>query len=491
MSAELDNARVYEKKHAAGIASRPVFHLTPPAGWMNDPNGFSFFHGKTHLFYQYYPYGTKWGDMHWGHAATSDFMKWEYLPVAMAPDTDYETGCYSGSAVEDDRFGLLIMYTAHKVHPDGHITEEQCAAASSDGISCNKLFGRPVIRTSDLPDFILPSDFRDPKLWHDETGYHALLTGMERSGNGALLRYDSRDMENWSYAGVLMESSAEKGGMWECPDIFSMGKNDVLTVSAMEMHEPPEITNISGHETFAWIGKYDAAQNVFRENKRQILDFGADFYAPQTIVLPDGRHVLTAWMNNWENVLVPENTGWAGMMCLPREITLKDGILCQAPVREIEKYETEKFSETLALHDTKASISGLRGRVQDVRLRISGDFRTFTIDMAENEKYVTKLIYDRVRNTLTLDRSRSGMKGDAIPVRYVSLSGRGDEAGAAHDPGDPLELRILMDIYSVEVFACGGSITLSSAVFTPRKADGFSLEADGSAAAEIKAFDIS
>ena len=108
-------ARDYEKAHLADIGreERPAYHVSPAMVWMNDPNGFSYYKGKYHIFYQYYPYDTKWGPMHWGHYTTTDFVRWEFLPAALAPDETYESGCYSGSAVETEDGRHLIMYTAH------------------------------------------------------------------------------------------------------------------------------------------------------------------------------------------------------------------------------------------------------------------------------------------------------------------------------------------------------------------------------------------
>ena len=114
MSRELDKAREYEagKKEQIPSEQKCVFHLTPPVGWINDPNGFSRYQGEYHLFYQYYPYGTSWGPMHWGHQKTKDFIKWELVPCALAPDTEYDgQGCFSGSAVEHDGKHIL-MYTS-------------------------------------------------------------------------------------------------------------------------------------------------------------------------------------------------------------------------------------------------------------------------------------------------------------------------------------------------------------------------------------------
>lgn len=120
MSELLEKARAYERKAAekAGDCSRPAFHFSNPVGWMNDPNGFSEYKGEHHLFYQYYPYATQWNSMHWGHAKSRDFIKWEYLPAALAPDCAYDNfGVFSGSAIEDGERQVLIYTGVEENRP--------------------------------------------------------------------------------------------------------------------------------------------------------------------------------------------------------------------------------------------------------------------------------------------------------------------------------------------------------------------------------------
>ena len=114
VSPMLQQARDYEREHTAvsGKEERPLFHLTPPVGWMNDPNGFCRYQGQYHLFFQYHPYSLQWGPMHWGHAVSDDLLRWTYRPCALAPDTETDAGgCYSGSAVETPDGKLLLCYT--------------------------------------------------------------------------------------------------------------------------------------------------------------------------------------------------------------------------------------------------------------------------------------------------------------------------------------------------------------------------------------------
>ena len=179
----LQKARDYEEEHSAAIsaAERPAYHLTPYVGWMNDPNGFSFYHGKYHLFYQYNPYATHWGPMHWGHAVSTDLLHWEYLPCAIAPDSpsDNGPGCFSGSATEMDDGRQLLMYTSvvSEKQPNGEMRDIQTqSVAVGDGLDYEKPACNPVLTQKDLPEGYSKFDFRDPKIWREADGTYSAVT---------------------------------------------------------------------------------------------------------------------------------------------------------------------------------------------------------------------------------------------------------------------------------------------------------------------------
>ena len=179
----LEKARQYEQIGEGRIReeARPLFHLAARTGWMNDPNGFSFYKGNYHLFYQYHPYDSHWGPMHWGHGVTKDLIHWEYLPAAMAPDMPYDRdGCFSGSAVELDDGRQLLMYTGvvKEVQPDGSKREiqTQCIAVG-DGLNYEKYGENPVLTRTDLPEGGSPFDFRDPRIWREGDGTFRCVAG--------------------------------------------------------------------------------------------------------------------------------------------------------------------------------------------------------------------------------------------------------------------------------------------------------------------------
>ena len=261
MSDKLQRAREYEKEAMRRIpeGQKPDFHLCGPVGWINDPNGFSCFQGEYHLFFQYHPYSTKWGPMHWGHAKTKDFIRWEFLPAALAPDQDYDgQGCFSGSALEYDGKQYL-MYTGVKETegPDGKpvIRQTQCMA-QGDGIDYRKWDCNPVISADSLPKGSSPEDFRDPKIWREEDGFYAVIGSRSEDTSGQILLYRSEDLKNWELAGVLDRSKNEYGKMWECPDFFPLDGGQVLITSPQFM-EAKGLEFHNGNGTIYLVGKYD------------------------------------------------------------------------------------------------------------------------------------------------------------------------------------------------------------------------------------------
>ena len=191
-SKKLQRARDFETKYGPYVASElPKFHVTAPIGWINDPNGFAPYKGEYHLFHQYYPYDIKWGPMHWGHVKTQDFIKWERLPAALAPDMEYDKdGCFSGGAVEMPDGRHLLMYTGVRNvrRKNGKVEsfQTQCIAIG-DGVNYEKYEANPVIRTEDIPEGGSVHDFRDPKIWREDGMYHIVVGNRTPDTSGTIL----------------------------------------------------------------------------------------------------------------------------------------------------------------------------------------------------------------------------------------------------------------------------------------------------------------
>jgi len=257
--------------------------------------------------------------------------------------------------------------------------------------------------------------------------------------------------------------------MWECPDFFPLDGKQVLIVSPQEMLAEG-LEHHSGNGSLCLIGSYDRSSHTFTREAGQAIDYGMDFYAGQTTGTPDGRRVLIAWMNNWENYLTPNDFKWSGPMTVPRELTIRDGRLHQNPVRELEKYRAGELTfEAQASGDFK-ELPGVSGRVFDMTVEFDTKVcRNFELRVAVNERFYTSLTYDGAKQTFTTDRTYSGSTRDLLAVRTMSLAGHEGR----------VKLRVLMDRYCIEVFANDGEKVMSSLIYTPLGAEKILFCSDG------------
>lgn len=480
ISERLNKARRYEQEAEKQIPreQRPAFHFSVPVGWMNDPNGFSLYQGQCHLFFQYNPYGTGWDAMHWGHGVTKDFVAWEYLPAALAPDQPYDSfGVFSGGAVEKDGKHVLI-YTGVTETPlsDGkkQVYQHQCIAVG-DGINYEKAEGNPVITASQLPEGSSLEDFRDPKVWEEDGMYYAVVGSRAPDGSGQIALFSSENLINWTFCSILDKCENRYGRMWECPDFFPLDGSHVLMVSPQDMlAEGLEFHN--GNGVLCLMGKYDKEHYCFHREAVQSPDYGLDFYAPQTILTPDGRRVMIAWMKSWDANLFPEGYEWNGMMTFPRELSLKNGRLYENPVKEIQQYyaDTVEYKEITLQGETE--LEGIRGRVMDLSVELeTEECEGFWIDVAKNECFYTEIYFDPEKETLTFDRTYSGLRKDYACRRAMAVKPQNGR----------ITMRILLDRYSAEIFVNHGESVMTSILVTPQEADRIVFKAKGRVKANI------
>ena len=482
-------ARAYEQAEGGKIPreSRPVFHLTPLTGWMNDPNGFCYYHGQYHLFYQYNPYDTEWDAMHWGHAVSHDLLHWTYLPAALAPDAPYDSfGCFSGSAAELPDGRHLLMYTGVRQEGGDKSREfqTQCIAVG-DGTDYQKYEKNPVLDSNALPEGLSPYDFRDPKIWRTENGAYRCVVGARREDKrGVLLQYESRDGFEWRYIGVLAENDGRFGLMWECPDFFPLDGKHVLFVSPQDML-PEDFEYHNGNGTVCLTGRMDGDR--FVEEHNQAIDYGIDFYAPQTILTPDGRRVMIGWMQNWDTCKTTgyEERPWFGQMSLPRELFLRNGRLYQQPVRELAQYRSRKVEYRDVLLDGEKILEGIEGRVVelDIHLRCADPntpYQKFIMKFAQNEKYHSVLSYRPYESWLQIDRKFSGSRRAYIHQRRCLVS---DQQGE-------IRLHVILDRFSMEVFINDGEQVMTATILTGSDARKISFEADGKVMMDITKYSL-
>lgn len=441
---------------------------------MNDPNGFIHYKDSYHLFYQHYPYKPVWGPMHWGHAVSRDLVKWEYLPVALAPDGEFDRdGCFSGSAVEKDG-QLVLMYTGHVVtgpDKDRDYKQSQGIAVSEDGIVFHKWEGNPVIGYEDIPEGVSRKDFRDPKVFVRDGRYYAVLGSNDGRGNGLVLLYRSDDLKHWTFVNVLARSDGRFGDNWECPDLFPLGEKDVFMLSPQRMPAIGEAYR-NLHSTMAVTGRLDLETGQFIAERRAPVDYGFDYYAPQSTEDAKGRRIVIGWMDMWESDMpTQQGHGWAGAMSLPRIASLKEGRIIYRPVEEIENYRVRPYrKDDFALEGEQDAGTGGDSYELQVVFEAAGT-AGFGLKLRTGEgsggPEETVLSYDPKDGLLALSRDRSGIGPGGIRRAPVPL-----EDGR-------LFLRIFVDKCSVEVFAGDGEVVMTGRIYPGPESQGIKLFADG------------
>ena len=491
ISDKLQQARAYEQNAMSRIsdAERPAFHITGSAGWINDPNGFSVYNGEYHLFFQYYPYKNVWGPMHWGHAKTRDFIHWEQLPVAMAPDMEYDKdGCFSGGAVQMPDGRHLLMYTGVRqvIGENGQMEDRQTQCiAIGDGLNYEKVPQNSVLTGDDVPEGGSIRDFRDPKVWYDaeEKAYYTVVGNRPADGSGAILMYRSEDGIKWEYVTTVDACRNEYGKMWECPDFFPVDDEWVLAVSPQEMKQKGHEFHV-GHGTMFLMGDFDKKIHTFTRKRVQAIDYGLDFYAPQSLETPDGRRVMIAWMQNWATChSQPEKFRWFGQMTLPRELKIVDGRMYQNPVRELEACRTNPVVHRNVPVSAQTELEGINGRVIDMTVTVRpGDengYRKFKMYFAKGGDCHSSVSFRPATGKVRMDRTFSGFAYDIVNNRSFLVDAR-----------EEVKIRVVMDRFSVELFFNDGAQAATMTIYTPQECDGISFEAEGNVLVDVEKYDL-
>ena len=460
-------ADLFIKEHVVPQEHKAAYHFMAPCGWINDPNGFSKYQGKYHLFYQHYPYAPEWGSMHWGHAISEDLIHWEHLPVALTPGAAFdEDGCYSGSALEIEGQHIL-MYTGHLKAQEGipKSHRQMQNLVVGDGVRYEKYKGNPVIGSNLLPEECQINDFRDPKFWHENGQYYLLCGNRSKQNKGQIVLFSSENLTKWHCVGVVKENFGPLGAMWECPDYRKINGQDVLFLSPTEI-EPDGLKHTNLRSTVYFVGDFNKNIPAFTAQNGDEIDYGLDFYAPQFLSGEENRTIYIAWMQMWKRNIPSSDFGIAGAMTLPREVTLVNGKLIQQPAREVYTLRKQKSSVNFALSGQMQSVPALFGRIGEINLCFSkvqsGKVELFLAANDDATVY-SKLSYDVEKTLLTFDRSHS----------ESGISGLNQRSMSVELVDGQLSLQIFLDRYSLEIFAQGGSKTMTHTIYTEIKHEHF------------------
>ena len=427
----------------------PVFHITGEKGWINDPNGLIYYNNQYHAFYQHYPYDTKWGPMHWGHVVSDDLTNWKYLPIALTPGDDCDkNGCFSGSAIVHDG-KLWLMYTGFVENQGGEsIRQLQCLAESSDGITFKK--HGIVIGEDLLPDGYAACDFRDPKVWFHNDSFWCVVAARKIGGRGRILLFKSKDLFNWEFVNDLFGRDCA-GTMIECPDY----NEELGYLLFCEQFQPSENGIHLNIHTCRWCtGKIDYSTGSFIEENRGIFDYGFDVYAPQTF---GGKPVAMGWLNMWDRNVPSEKYGFAGMLTLARNVSIKDGRFYQEPIVNCTEVYKTTVSDKL---EDKLSVGVVKIKATDLE--------SISIKMRSNGTNYTELYCDGKEWVF----NRSGSGESIVGAERDSDSVNGIRR-MPYSAKKETTITIVMDEFSVEIFEDGRVMT--STIYPPADADGFEL----------------
>lgn len=429
---------------------RPLYHLSASYGWLNDPAAFVFFKRKYHLFYQYHPYDGSWGPAAWGHAASSDLVRWAHYPPAVLPrDALDRGGCLAGSAVNHN--GHLALFYTGRALRDNVTRSTVGVAVSADAVVFQKYMYNPVVRGA--PDGA--SDFRNPKVWRHRDAWY-MLVGASIRERGHLLLYTSPDLYAWRANGTVARSLGDMGRAWESPDAFELDGLCVLLLSARGVRPDGDRfrnLQVAGYVT----GQFDCpgarfpdleiSQATFEE-----LDRGHDLYAAKTTRSVDGRRLMVAWLGMWEATFEEAPDGWAGCMTLVRELRMtRGGRLLQAPAREMARLRGEMI-ENAWYAPGESFATGARSFELLVNATTASYDAEIVLEWQGERQYSVR--YWAARGLAGVDRHGSGPDAPR----------RADWA-----PAGPLHWRIFVDRSSVEVFCGGGEVTFTSRIY-PRGA---------------------
>ena len=478
---------------------RPSYHFTPLYGWMNDPNGMVYKDGEHHLYFQYNPYGSKWGNMHWGHAVSKDLIHWEHLDPAIARDPVGHI--FSGSSVVDKKntagFGKNAIIAIYTNNSSVNHDEVQCIAYSNDnGRTFTKYEGNPV-----LTPFDGLKDFRDPKVfWYEKGKCWYMIVSADKETRF----YKSKNLKKWTYVSAFGKGLGQQPCQYECPDFFQLPVNgDKKKMKwVMTMNINPGCW-FGGSATEYFVGDFDGKTFTCPDaNEVKWLDWGKDHYATVTFSNTGDRVLGITWMSNWQYAnLTPfkQNRGANG---LPRELKLyeKNGKYYISEDVAPEVYALRKDTKNVAdasVSDEKM-LAGVAANMEgafEIEADVTPDANGIAgIEISNNKRERTMIYFDMKQGKVVMDRTESGLSDfgkqsvphdielawdkqlaaeGKLPARITnSINYKNDFALATWAPLSLCEdgkktyhVDIFVDKSSVELFVDGGRIAMTNLVF--------------------------
>lgn len=440
---------------------RPLYHHTPVYGWMNDPNGMFYKDGEYHLYYQYNPYGSMWGNMNWGHSSSKDLVNWEHHPVAIEPNGLGTV--FSGSSVVDKEnvagFGkdaIIAIYTS------AGASQIQSLAYSTDNGRTFQTYKHNPIITADR-------EARDPNMfYHEESGKWILI--LAAALDKEMWIYSSDDLKNWTKESAFGKGYGAQDGVWECPDLMK------LPVKGTDESKWVLICNINPGGPFGgsaaqyFVGDFDGKKFTC-DSKPEVtkcLDYGKDHYAAVSWSnAPENRHTIIAWMSNWQYANNVPTQQYRSANSLPRDLELfrgEDGdyYVAVTPAPEVEALRGAKpmkyGSFSAGSKKVSRKLPTANQGVCEIDLQLNAcDAEKVYITLSNAQGEETVMSYDVKAKTFSMDRTKSGLTAFSQDFPAVTV--------APHAEGSKQHLRLFIDRCSLEAFDGEGRFAMTNLVF--------------------------
>lgn len=430
---------------AAKDKDRLNYHIMPTSGWVNDPNGLCQFKGVYHIYYQYSPFDVNGKLKLWGHITTEDFIKYQEHEPVLYPDFRYDqNGVYSGSAVV--RNGKInYFYTGNVKHLDGDYDyimtgreQNLIACSSEDGFNFSEK--ELIMTNTDFPSN-LSLHVRDPKVYHKNGIDYMVIGARDDNSTGCILVLKGKDLKDWECHTVIY-SDEKFGYMWECPDLFDLNGETVLVTCPQGVPEEGYIYK-NVHQNGYFLVNGDLESKDVNLSEFRLLDYGFDFYAPQSFEDESGRRILVGWMGIPDADYTNRTTenGWQHALTMPRELILKDGIIYQRPVEEIKALRGN--NRTFAADEFKDL------EVENLSFELYAEFEKcngFKLNLRND----ISLSFDKSKGLIELNMGESGCGRDA---RYAYC----DEIR---------NIDVYSDTSAFEIFINDGEIVFTTRAYT-------------------------
>ena len=450
---------------------RPTYHFSPLYGWMNDPNGMVYKDGEYHLFYQYNPYGSKWGNMNWGHAISKDLINWEHRPVAITPDA--LGTIFSGSAVVDHHntagFGAGAIVAIYTQNSDRQV--QSIAYSTDNGRTFTKYENNPVLVSE-------ARDFRDPKVfWYEGTQRWIMVLAVGQE----MQIFSSPDLKDWTFESSFGEGYGAHGNVWECPDLFELpveGTGEKKWVLLCSLGDGP----FGDSATQYFVGSFDGKKFICdnQPNVTKWMDWGKDHYATVTWSdAPDNRRIAIAWMSNWQYANDVPTRQYRSANSVPRDLSLYTS--------EGETYvKVTPSPELLKLRDKGSKKRAFKvDRTYNLDKLLNDNSGTYEIEMTIKNKDAdvigfqlfnskgeeVEMYYNLAEKTFTMDRTKSGEVSFSKDFPAVTV--------APVEGGNEMKLRLFVDKSSIEAFGNDGRFAMTNLVFPSEPYNRISFYAKG------------